>query len=335
MIKQNVFDKLSCGAEVISYTISNDAGASIVILNYGGIIQQINVPDKNGDIMDVICGFDTIEGYKTGGGYQGALLGRYCNRIKAGKFTLNGVDYTLAKNDGGLNHLHGGDIGFDSKIWGVEVVQPDTLIMTLTSPDGEEGYPGALDIKVTYKFDCDSALTIRYEATTDKDTVLNMSNHAYFNLNGYGGGDVLSDLLFIDSDEITEIDEDLIPTGKILPVDGTKFDFRNFKAIEHPFDNNFVVKPDGTIKYIAELRSPKTGIAMEVYTNKPAVQLYNGVMMKSPVNFKNSVPQTPLHAVCLETQYYPDSPNHDNFPSCVLTPDDKYDFTTVYKFKIF
>ena len=334
MIKKSVFDKLSCGTEIISYTISNDAGASVVILNYGGIIQKINVPDKDSNIKDIICGFDTIEGYKTGGGYQGALLGRYCNRIKEGKFTLNGVDYVLAKNDGGLNHLHGGDIGFDSKIWGVEVVGDDTLIMTLTSPDGEEGYPGNLDIKVTYTFDAGSALTIRYEATTDKDTVLNMSNHAYFNLNGYDGGDVLSDLLFIDSCEITEIDEELIPTGRILPVEGTKFDFRQFRAIEFPFDNNFVVTPDGTIKYVAEVRSPKTGIAMEVYTNKPAVQLYNGVMMKSPVNFKNSVPQIPLHAVCLETQYYPDSPNHDNFPSCVLKPDGKYDFTTVYKFKL-
>lgn len=334
MIKQNLFDKLSCGTEIISYTISNDSGASVVILNYGGIIQQINIPDKNGNIKDIICGFDNIEGYKTGGGYQGALLGRYCNRIKGGKFTLNGVEYTLAKNDNGINHLHGGDIGFDSKIWDVQVAVPDTLIMNYTSPDGEEGYPGEINTKVTYKFNADSELSIHYEATTDKETVLNLSNHAYFNLNGYDGGDVLSDLLFIDSNETTEIDEDLIPTGRILPVDGTIYDFRNFRPIENPYDNNFVLTPDGTVKYIAELRSPKTGIAMAVYTNKPAVQLYNGVMMNSSVNFKNSVPQIPLHAVCLETQYYPDSPNHENFPSCVLNPNDKYDFTTIYKFKI-
>lgn len=333
-IVQSEFGKLPNGVPVKAYTFTNDNGASVVILNLGGIIQQLNIPDKNGKILDIVCGFDSVEGYLTGGGYQGALIGRYANRINDGKFTLNGVQYVLAKNNNGLNHLHGGTEGFDRKIWDAQMIQPDTLVLKYTSPDGEEGYPGTLDVKATYKFDDDNALSIHYEAVTDKDTVLNLTNHAYFNLNGFGSGDVLSHTLFIDSKEITEVGEDLIPTGKLLPVQGTKYDFNKFRPITNPYDNNYALVPDGAVRYIAEARGDKSGISMEVYTNKPAIQLYDAVMMDGTVPFKKGVPQKPLNAFCLETQFYPDSPNHPNFPSCVLSPDEKYDYKTIYKFGI-
>ncbi len=349
MITKELFGKKPCGCPVEAYTLTNKNGSSVQILSMGGIIRKICVPDKNGVLADVVCGFDTVEGYLTGGGYQGALIGRYGNRIGKGKFTLNGVDYQLALNDG-ENHLHGGMKGFNQKIWDVVPFEkPDAcgLILTTVSEDGEENYPGRLEIKVTYTFSDKDELSIHYEAETDADTILNMTNHAYFNLNGYDSGDILSHLLTIDADAITAIDSGLIATGENRPVEGTPFDFRTPTAIGARigeddeqltfgggYDHNFVLNNGGKYAKIAELYSPKSGRCAEVYTDQPGVQIYAGNMMNGEVPFKRGIPQRPRHAVCMETQHAPDSPNHDNFPSVVLKKGEKYDTITTYAFSV-
>lgn len=350
MINKELFGNKPCGCEVYAYTLTNKNGASVKILTMGGIIQQINMPDRDGKFSDVICGFDTVEGYLNGGGYQGALIGRYGNRIANGRFELNGVTYQLAQNSGISNHLHGGNVGFNQKIWDAvpfEKANECGLILKMTSPDGDENYPGTLDVTVTYTLTDENALSIHYEAVTDKDTIVNMTNHSYFNLAGFDSGDVLDQVLWIDSDSITEVDENLISTGKAYPVAGTPFDFNVPERIgaridaDDPqiafgggYDHNFNLKTNGTYAKVAELYDPKSGRVMTVCTDQPGVQVYSGNVMNGEIAFKNGEKQQPRHAICFETQHAPDSPNHPNFPTTVLKVGQKYDTMTTYTFSV-
>ncbi len=350
MIIKELFGKMPCGCEVFAYTLTNKTGASVRILNLGGVIQQINMPDRDGNFADLICGYDTVEDYLVGGGYHGALIGRYGNRIANGRFTLNGVTYQLAQNSGISNHLHGGNVGFNAKIWDVVPFEkPDEcgLILTLTSPDGDENYPGKLDVTVTYTLTDANELGIHYEAVTDKDTVVNMTNHAYFNLGGFNSGSVCEQLLWIDSDAITEVDDNLIPTGRDYAVEGTAFDFRVAKPIGKDFDaddaqikiaagydHNFILNNGGKLAKVATVYDPKSGRAMDCTTDQTGVQIYAACKMEGEVPFKGGYTQKPRHAVCLETQHAPDSPNHPSFPSTTLKVGEKYDTTTIYTFYV-
>lgn len=351
MIKKELFGKTLSGNEVHAYTITNKNGASVKILTLGGIIQSLLVPDRNGKMSDVVLGFDNLEGYLKDNGYHGAIIGRYCNRIANGRFTLNGITYQLALNENGKVHLHGGNVGFSKKIWDTvpyEKVGEQGVIMTIVSEDAEENYPGTLRVKVTYSFTDENELKIHYEATCDQDTVINMTNYAHFNLGGHDSGSIFDHELMIDADAITEINEKLIPTGESYKVSGTPFDFSEFTkigarisemsdsqlALIGGYDHNYILNSDGTPKKVAELYDEKSGRVMSVITDQPSIHLYTAVTMNGEIPMKGGVKQTPGHAVCLETQHAPDSPNHDNFPSTKLRVGEKYDTTTIYAFGV-
>lgn len=350
MIEKEIFGKLN-EVEVYAYTLKNANGMSVKILNFGGIINQINVPDKYGRFTDVVCGYDNIDYYAMASGYQGALIGRFGNRIANGKFTLDGEEYTLYCNDNVVNHLHGGKEGFDKKIWKAVVVDGEspTLKLEYVSPDGEEGYPGTLNVVVTYTLTKDNALSIRYQATTDKKTILNLTNHAYFNLSGYANGDVKNHYLKLDADSYIKTDELLIPTGEIMSVDGTPFDFRNGKYIGEDistddadikiaggFDHCFNFVDNGNSKepvLRAILREPNSGRTMMMYTNQPCVQLYTGNFLEDDgFPFKGGCIKKKQMALCLETQHMPDAVNHSNFTDVTLDVGEVYDYTTIYAF---
>ncbi|MBQ7500639.1 MAG: galactose mutarotase [Clostridia bacterium] len=322
------------GEEVRSYILSNENGITVEILSYGAAIRRLLVPDKDGKADDIICGYDDMEGYLKGGGYQGATVGRYCNRIANGKFTLNGKEYVLALNDGS-NHLHGGIHGFNEKVWDCVASESDgdiVLVCKTTSPDGEEGYPGNMDITVTFTLS-GKDLSIHYEAVSDKDTICSLTNHTYFNLSGYGSGDIArSHSIRINADEYTETDESLTPTGKILPVEGTIYDLRKLTPIKENYDDNFVLGGEGVMKEAAYVEDSDSGRHMTVSTDMPGMQFYSANMMDGDHPFKGGVKQVPHCAFCLETQYYPDSPNHENFSDCTLKAGEKYDFTTMISF---
>ena len=341
MIKKR-FGTMPDGTAVYAYTLESDT-VSATILNLGGIIHKLVVNGK-----DVVCAYGTVEDILTGAGYHGSLIGRYANRIADGKFTLNGKTYLLAKNEKGITHLHGGTVGFNKRIWNVtQIVNPECeqLVLTLFSPDGDEGYPGNLDVSVTYTVKKND-FSIHYTAESDADTVLNMTNHAYFNLNGYNSGSVLSHTLRIPSDYISEVNERLIPKGE-RAVRGTPFDFNTAKEVGRDieaeddqlklgngYDHNFILRRDEPISFdgktlytAAELHGAELG--MTVYTDCPCVQLYTGNFMNCPVDFKGGVKQVPRNALCLETQYAPDSPNHGE---AVLKKFEKYDKTTLFRF---
>ncbi len=348
-IEKKLFGTLSNGTEVYSYTLRNRNGMKVKISSYGGTVMELWVPDREGKLADVVGGYDNLDSYVGGDGYQGALIGRVGNRIAKGRFTLDGVDYTLAVNNG-ENHLHGGDVGFDSRVWSVTEKDSDEpeLELCLTSADGEEGYPGRLDVKVAYKLTADNALSINYRAVTDKRTPVNLTNHMYFNLAGYTDGNVLDHELYLDADSFLPTDEGLIPTGEIRSVSGTSFDFRTPKTLGRDFycddiclkiaggyDHclNFTRGETGNIERRGELYDPESGRAMEVYTDQPCVQLYTGNFLNNEkYPFKGGVAQRPQSFVCLETQHMPDSINHPNFTDCTLSPGEVYDYTTVYKF---
>lgn len=329
-INKELFGKMPDGKEVYAYTFENKFGASVKIITYGGALVSINVPDKNGVFADVTCGYDTLEEYFVGGQNQGALIGRYANRIGKGKFTLNGKEYTLYCNDGN-NHLHGGKIGYNARVWDAEVVG-EALVLSIFSPDGEEGYPGNLTLKVTYTFDDNNVFALDYEATCDADTVCNFTNHAYFNFGGYDGDDVKDHYGIIAADYITETDKELIPTGNLTPVDGTMYDFRTARKIEGNYDDNFVLGDAGKMKFAAKIWDSVSGRGTEVYTDQPGIQLYTGNFMDGGNPFKGGVPSRAHHALCLETQLWPDSPNHANFTNCVLKAGDTFKSRTEYRF---
>lgn len=351
MIKKERFGLLADGREVYAYTLSNENGMQVKILNYGGTLVSLRVPDKNGIFSDVIGGYDGLKSYVEGDGYQGALIGRWGNRINRGKFTLDGKEYHLFINNG-PNHLHGGEYGFNAKLWDVaeEDGSEPTLKLHLLSPDGDEGYPGNLDLTVTYTLTRENGLVLRYVATTDKPTVLNLTNHCYFNLRGYASGSIYPLQLWLDADTYLPTDADLIPTGEIKSVAGTPFDFRVSKKIGADIHADCVdLKLAGGYDHClnfaggeteapvkrGELYDPQTGRLMELFTNQPCVQLYSGNFLNNEkYPFKGGYAQTPQSFLCLETQHMPDSVNHENFTDCVLRPGETYDYTTEYRFSV-
>jgi len=334
-ISSSVFGKLPDGRTVYAYTVENSSGAKVCILNYGGIIKNLFVPDRNGKLADVVCGYDDLQGYLVSAGYQGAIIGRYSNRIGGAQFALDGKTYHLFVNSGTKDSLHGGKNGFDKKIFNVETFVKKKragLKLTCFSADGEEGYPGNLELKVTYTFDEENRLFIRYQAETDKATPVNLTNHAYFNLNGYDGGSVMDQYLWIDAHSYIEVDADQIPVGGPIAVQGTDFDFNEMRKVGIPFDHNFLLNWNGMMRRCAEMYDEASGRTMTMLTNMPCVQLYTACVMNGSYPFKGGVPQRPLHALCLETQYAPNSPNRPDFLSCILRPGEKYDFQTAYCF---
>ncbi len=348
-ILKKPFGSLPGGQAVQEYTLTNRIGASVRIITFGGIITSIRVPDKTGALAEVTLGFDELAPYLEKNGSLGALIGRYGNRIAKGQFTLDGQTYQLALTNG-KNHLHGGVVGFGVQVWEASPEEGqgvDKLHLHLVSPDGQENYPGRLTVDVTYSFNDDCELSIRYRAVTDKPTVLNLTNHAYFNLAGADGRTVLDHEITIPADFITETDEGLIPTGKLLPVTGTAFDLRRptviGKGIEMGkddvnirygmggYDHNFVLGEPFVMKKAALLRDPASGRVMEVTTDQPAVQFYTANQQGIPG--RNGSYFGKQCALCLETQHYPDAPNHPNFPSTVLRPGETFNSITVYAFR--
>ncbi|MEZ5756860.1 MAG: aldose epimerase family protein [Emcibacteraceae bacterium] len=345
------FGMLDDGRAVQVYTLKNSAGNSIDILDLGGIITTINMPDRDGNLADIALGFDNPEQYLTDSPYMGALVGRYANRIARGKFRLDGNEYTLAINNIG-NALHGGIVGFDKKIWQSEPSTTDDaamLTLSLVSPDGDEGYPGALSATVTYTFDDQNRLTISYHATTDKATVVNLTNHSYFNLNGHNAGSILDHVMMINADRFTPVDETLIPTGEIAPVIGTAFDFESPKPIGRDigageqqiqyglgYDHNWVLEKSSPndFELAATVYSPKSGRMIKLYTDQPGLQFYTGNFLDGTVAGKENTNYQKRGAFCLETQHFPDSPNHSNFPTTVLRPGETYETTTVFEFGV-
>lgn len=335
--------------EVFLYSLKNEAGMAVDITTYGGALVNAYVKNKDNELIDVILGYDSLAGYVNGTSNQGALIGRYANRIGGGKFKLDGIEYTLDKNDNGVNCLHGGNTGYATRIWDVLYTadsKEPMLSLTYTDPDGTESFPGTVSVNVIYTLTVDNALKIEYYAKTDKPTVINLTNHTYFNLNGYASGDILAHKLQIFADSFTPVDEHLIPTGEIRSVKGTPFDFTELKPIGRDldcddeqlkkgggYDHNFITGAVGAMKHIAHVVADKSGIVMDAYSDKPAVQLYIGNFLDGEKG-KNGSSLNKRNALCLETQYYPDSPNHEEFPSCVLRPNEMYHFTTLYRFSV-
>ena len=334
------------GKPTALYVLKNKNGAEACITNYGGRLVSVMVPDKNGKMTDVVLGYDNIGQYVQSDGNYGALIGRYGNRINQGKFTLDDIEYTLPQNNG-AHCLHGGPQGYHARMWDAKQLNDQALELTYLSKAGEAGFPGNLDIKVTYTLTDDNAVGIKYEATTDKKTVVNLTNHSYFNLSGVPGSDVLDQLVMINADNYTPVDSTLIPVG-ISPVDGTPLDLRTpvaiGKQINDPFqqlqfgrgyDLNWVLNTNGDKNVLAaKAYSPTSGIALEVYTNEPGIQFYTGNFMDGKDTGKHGVLYPHRGALCLETQHYPDSPNHPDFPSVVLNPGEKYLSECIYKFTV-
>ncbi len=348
-IEKQSFGKLPDGQEVSLYTLKNQSGMELKISDYGGIIVSWTAPDKNGKFDDIVLGCDSLETYLKGVPYFGAIVGRYGNRIANGKFSLNGQEYTLAQNNG-KNALHGGLKGFDKKIWAVTIVDGDepTLKLSTTSADGEEGYPGKLEVEVTYTLQKDNSLKIDYQASTDKPTVLNLTNHSYFNLSGEA--DVLSHEVVLNAPKFLPVDETLIPTGELKEVKGTPFDFTTKHSIGERindttdtqikfgggYDHCWVIneKADKKLLLAATVHDPASGRLMEVLTTEPAMQFYTGNFLNGTIVGKKGVKYGKRSGFCIETQHYPDSPNKPDFPTTVLNPNEKYETTTIYKFSV-
>ncbi len=341
------FDTMIDGKAVHLFILKNEH-ISVAITNYGARVVSLIVPDKNGKLIDIAIGYDSIKPYTEGNDtYFGAIAGRYANRIAKGKFSLEGNQYTLATNNG-LNHLHGGNKGFSRVVWDAKKENDSTLILKYFSKDGEEGYPGNLQVSVTYTV-TKSSLEINYEATTDKNTIINLTNHTYFNLNGAGSGKIDGHLLMINANEFTPIDSTLIPTGELKNVRGTPFDFHTLTAIGthindsanqqilygKGFDHNFVLaKSANSFDKCAEVIGDQSGIKMDVWTTEPGLQFYSGNFMDGTHVLKNGFKDQHRTAFCLETQHFPDSPNETKFPSTVLKPGEVFRSKTEYVFGI-
>ena len=341
------FDTVIDGKKVALYVLKNASGMEVAITNYGGRIVSIMVPGRDGEWADVELGFDNIHDYLTIPNNFGALIGRYANRIAKGSFTLEGREYTLEKNNG-PNHLHGGSHGFDTRVWDVMEATDKELKLHYLSKDMEAGYPGNVDVTVTYTLKDDNSIVIDYSATTDKTTVVNLTNHAYFNLKGAGEGTVMDHVLTIFADAFTPVDSTMIPTGEIRPVEGTPLDFRtptplgeridsDYKQLVmgNGYDHNWVLKKEASDSVVlaARLLEPASGRILEVYTNEPGIQCYTGNFLDGTIHGKGGKVYLRRGAVCLETQHFPDSPNHPEFPSVVLKPGEKYHSVCIYKFK--
>lgn len=341
-VTKKVFGTGPNGEEVYLYTLSNNHGVEVSITNYGGAITSILVPDRNGVFGDVVLGYDTLDDYIRNPRYLGALIGRFANRIDRGRFSLNGVQYQLAQNNG-ENHLHGGPKGFDKRVWNASET-PAGLHLEYFSPDGEENYPGNLNVAVDYSLSDENELRIDYHATTDKDTIINLTNHSYFNLAGHGT--ILDHELTLYSESYIPVRDDLVPFGEIHVVEGTPLDFRTSRVIgsrldqlipeisySQGYDHTFLLRgQDGSLRWVARLREPVSCRVMEVFTTQPGIQFYSGNFLDGSLVGKGGVRYQKYAGLCLETQHFPDSPNHRNFPSTVLRTGAWYKQTTIYKF---
>lgn len=321
--------------EVYRYSLHNERGYHMAdIITYGGAITSLSAPDRNGAYKDIVLGFGSLEDYTSNPRYFGALIGRHANRIAQGRFTLDGVEYQLPRNNG-ANHLHGGFRGFDKRIWTAKE-DDDILRLSYFSKDGEEGYPGNVEAFVDYRC-LDNELRIEYRATTDRDTIVNLTNHSYFNLKGEGT--ILKHELTLNADHFTPVSDDLIPTGEIAPVAGTPMDFRSGRAIGSEisvirgYDHNFVLNDwDGSLRSAARLYEPVSGRVLEILTTQPGMQFYSGNFLDGSFIGKNGVAYVKYAGLCLEPQHFPDAPNHSNFPSTVLRAGEEYRQTTVFRF---
>ena len=332
------------GAKIEAYALYNSKGASAKVITYGATLAELHMPDRHGKMGDIVLGFDDLQGYLGQHPYFGGTIGRYGNRIAKGKFTLDGKEYQLALNNG-PNSLHGGQIGFNRRIWKAEELKDKdgaSVRFTYLSKDGEENYPGNLHVSVTYTLTNTNELKIQYAAETDKDTVLNLTNHSYFNLSGTDTGDILKYILYINADKYTPVDSTLIPTGKIESVVGTPLDFLKPTAIGARigelkeiggYDHNYVLNGKaGTLRVAAKVVDPESGREMEVLTTQPGVQFYSAIGLNGSIKGKGGVAYEKYGAICLETQHFPDSPNHPNFPSTELKPGEHFHSETIYKF---
>ena len=344
-VTQADFGKMPNGTAVKIFTLTNKNGLEARITNYGGIVVSLKTPDKKGNLADIVLGFDTLAGYLTPNPYFGALIGRYGNRIGHARFTLDGVEHKLAVNNG-ENSLHGGNKGFDKVVWTPRELPDGGLELTYSSKDGEEGYPGNLKATVTYHLTDANELHIDYAATTDKDTVVNLTNHSYFNLKGAGEGDILGHIVTLNADRFTPVDAGLIPTGELRPVAGTPFDFRKATAIGarinqneeqltlgKGYDHNWVLNKRGNaLTLAARVEEPSSGRVLEVHTTEPGIQFYTGNFLDGTIKGKGSKVYNQRYGFCLETQHFPDSPNKPKFPSTVLKPGQPLHSTTVFRF---
>ncbi len=339
MIQASLFDTLSDGTEITAYTLKNKQSASLKIITWGGIMQSLLLPDAEGRFKDVICGFDSVDDYVKGGGYQGMLIGRYANRIQNGTFSLGGKTYHVTCNENARHHLHGGFPALHGQIWHATPMESegkDTLILTHTYKDGEEGYPGNLEVKVSYTFDDANTLRIEYEAKTDADTPVNLTSHTYYNLSGFDGDCVMDHLLILNSEAYDSVDDDLIPDQNApAPVKGTRFDFTAEKPIATPIDHNFhLLGAPRAPKHAATYTDPVSGRTLTVTTDLPAIQIYTACVMDGETAFKEGIPQRPLHAIAFETQFAPNSPNRDDLPCCILPAGEVFRSFTEFAFDV-
>ncbi|MBT32751.1 MAG: galactose-1-epimerase [Thalassobius sp.] len=350
IIQKERFGLTKDNKQVDLYKLKARNGVEVSLINYGASIQRLLIPDKTGKFNDVVLGFDNLSDYETHKYFSGATVGRYANRIGYGKFSIGDTEYKLAINNG-KNHLHGGVVGFGKKSWDGDVIKEEhsaTVVFSYFSEDGEENYPGNLDVKVSYTLTDDGDLQIDYYAKTDKDTYVNLTNHAYFNLKGAGNGDILEHELQLNAKAITPVNEDIVPTGEFLEVAGTPFDFTDPKLIgkdieaDHEqlrigngYDHNFVVdKPISESGFIARVVEPQTGRIMKIYGTHPGVQLYTANFLDPEPVGKKGITYIKRGAFCLETQHYPDSPNNSQFPSTLIKAGEEYKQQTLFKFSV-
>ena len=348
MIQKTLFGKLSDGREVDRYSLKNDSGMQVDIITYGAIVTSLYTKDRNGTLADIVLGYDSVQGYVKGTSYFGAIVGRYGNRIGKGKFTLEGKEYQLSLNDG-PNHLHGGTVGFNKVLWKAEPLEGKdgpSLKLTYSSKDGEEGYPGTVNITVTYRLTQANALEIQYEGKTDKTTIFNPTHHSYFNLTGDLTKTILDHQLMIAADSMTPVGSTLITTGEVVAVTNTPMDFRTpmtigsrisdkFEQLAYGrgYDHNWVLRDYAKkVRKVAEVYEPTTGRLLTLFTDQPGLQFYSGNFLDGSAKGKNGIAYQRRTGFCLEAQCYPDSPNKPNFPSAVLKPGETYHQTTIYQF---
>lgn len=348
-IERSVMKNIN-GKDIYVYTLVNENGMKVEVTNYGGIILSINTKDKDGKFDDVVLGYENFDDYKTTSTYFGALVGRYANRIAKGQLEVDGVKYELVQNNGN-NHLHGGNKGFNNVIWDSEILndsEGEYLKLSYLSVDGEENYPGNLNVTDIYRLNNDNELSIEYFAKTDKETVVNLTNHSYFNLSGHASGDILNHKVKIYGENITVNNEESVPTGEIRNIKGTPMDFTDFRVVGkdidsdydqikfgNGYDHNWILDNyTGELIKAAEVIDENSGRKLEVFTTKPGVQLYTGNFIDENEIGKGGIPYGRRQGLCLETQYFPDSMHHEGFSNVFLKPEEEYKHTTVYKFSV-